>query len=315
MVNTTNATMTISNSEVVSYQTCPRKHFYSHVLELQPIVASLALERGNTGHGALKLYYEAMIKGEKKEDCVQVAAEHIFVRASNQIADMANGNMDVEDQNDRIKMYGELATLIETYADYYWGRSYVPLEVEKAHIIKINDRLNLGLRIDLLAESINPTTKGDIEVVDWKFRYNFPKPKVLGLNGQLPKYIWAMRKEGQSVSKGKLDILRYRGLKSPELTNVFRREPIEPNACAREMIMEDHIRTSEEIYQKKLLPVAEYRKEATRTLSELSCNFCPFTDICTLELRGQDPTLTIATKYKPSEYGYDLNIQDEVLVF
>lgn len=308
-----NQAITVSNSEVISYQTCKRRHYYHHGLGIEPRIHSIPLDRGNTGHKALELYYKAKIAGADKQEAITQAVNYIFQYSIDQATEIKIANN--LDFSKRMKMYNDLITLIQDYANRYWNDNVRPIEIETVHKVALNDRLRLGLKIDLFGEYIKGPFKGDYTIIDWKFRYNFPQQKLLDILPQIPKYIWAIGKTGTVVTKGELDVIRYRSLVEPDEYGVFKRFPLHPKPRVRDKIIEDHITVAEEIYKVKQLPVAEYSKIATRTLSEYTCKDCPFIDICSLELRGEDPTLKISTDYKPSDYNYDIEVATEVTGF
>lgn len=303
------ATFNISNSEVVTFQTCQRRHYYHFALEIEPKILSLPLERGITGHKAKEFFYKARIEGKSKEECIQVAIDHIISR---QVKLLSAGLGD-DRQKGYLTMYTKLMSLVKNHCEYYWDENIIPLEVEQMHIVPLTSDINLGMRVDLFGQYTKYPNKGDYVVIDWKFRFNFPSRDIVELNGQLPKYIWALNEQGIIVTKGMLDILRYRSIIGEAPKDIYKRELIKVKSSVRDRIITDHIRVAERIVEKKKLPVAQYGKEAERTQNEIVCKYCPFKSICILELNGQDPTLEISTNYEPSTYGYDINTLEELL--
>lgn len=299
--------MVISNSEAAEYQKCVRSHYYHYGLGIEPKLMNIGLDRGITGHKALEIYHKAILAGASITEAKIEAVTFL----ANRSAEYA-GTFMPEDQDSarRMRMYTELIKIVDRYVDYYEFQPLEIVEVETTHIVKLNDRISYGFRPDLIAIWKAPPYRGDLIVVDWKFRFNFMNPAAIKMNAQIPKYVKGLKSEGHVVSKGMLDFIRYRSLKDPQSSDMFRRDMVAKKPSVLEKIMEDQLAISEEIYIKKQLPVKEYGATARRTMNELTCKNCPFADICNTELNGQDITRALTANFKTSEYGYEVDDEE-----
>src|SRR5215203_2365357 len=68
---------TVSNTEVTSWLTCTRQHYYRFKLGVEPKQFSLALTRGIIGHSALEQYYLALQRGLSVDQAKRIMLNYI----------------------------------------------------------------------------------------------------------------------------------------------------------------------------------------------------------------------------------------------
>ena len=281
---------------------CQRRWYYHYMMELEPKDTPTRLSRGNIGHKALEILYKAKLNGDTVNQALEKATNYLLNLSIDLLKLESTSQYTVE----QVAMIGDLIPLITKYVRYYWDNDPLePIEVETVHKIPITSEVTYAMRLDLLAKYTQYPYKGDLIIVDWKFWYNFPTPDLLELNPQLAKYVWGISAEGNLVTKGMLDILRYRSLTDPDPSKIFDRKILRPRPAARKKIIEDHTKTALEIREIKLLPVVEASKVVKRNLNTMACKYCPYTKLCIIELKDGNPTLEINTNFKASEYGYN----------
>ena len=278
----------ISNSEVSTFLSCERKHYYGHGLGLAPKKLSDSLSRGIIGHEALAAYYE--------NDC---NPDKMF-RVVDTHAVAGTGDLD---------MLTGLRTLLSFYVEHTAeedAKLFDILEVEKAYYMDLGDEYSYGMRLDLLVQMKAGPYMGEKIIVDHKFLYNFMTADELSLNVQLPKYIGTLRNSGHDVKRGMLNQLRWRVTKANEhvAAERFRRDIVTPSAPLIRNIMKEQVIASEKIADRKAMGVEQYGATALRSINSMTCKNCSFSNLCSVELNGEDASVMIQTEFEKNTYGY-----------
>jgi len=278
----------ISNSEVSTFLSCERKHYYGHGLGLAPKKLSDSLSRGIIGHEALAEYYE--------NDC---NPDKMF-RVVDTHAVQGTGDLD---------MLTGLRTLLAFYVEHYAeedAKLFDILEVEKAYYMDLGDEYSYGMRLDLLVQMKAGPYMGEKIIIDHKFLYNFMTADELSLNVQLPKYIGTLRNSGHDVKRGMLNQLRWRVTKANEhvAAERFRRDIVTPSAPLIRNIMKEQVIASEKIADRKAMGVEQYGATALRSINSMTCKNCSFSNLCSTELNGEDASVMIQTEFEQNKYGY-----------
>src|SRR6266496_3233318 len=63
--------MKISNSQIMSLQTCERRFYYEHILKLKPKQFPEAVEGGLFGHEMFEVFFKAMQQGFSYDECAK----------------------------------------------------------------------------------------------------------------------------------------------------------------------------------------------------------------------------------------------------
>lgn len=284
--------MLISNSEVRSFQSCQRKHFYSFRERLAPKNGySVAITRGVVGHEALAEFYTRKQAGESKESCL-VGAMSVIDKNYSDFPDMWNE-------------FGQLKRVITRYADYYWDENWVPVEIERQHEVFLDSKKNLsyGMRLDLLAE-----VKGSLILIDHKFVYNFFSDKELAMSAQLQKYLYTLNKNGIPVKTVIVNQIRYRELKNPDPSMVFKRSYVHSSELERSNVMMQHKKTALKIQALKELEPWEHFDQTEMSLDKNTCGSCTFQPLCKDFLQGNSSTETKKILFKENEYLYEKEV-------
>lgn len=287
-VTTEDGKVIISNSEVGTFLSCERKHYYAHGLGLAPKKTSDSLSRGIIGHEALAEYY---MHDRNPDKMFRVVDSHAVA---------GTGDMD---------MLTGLRTLLSFYVEHYAdedAKLFDILEVEKAYYMDLGDDYSYGMRLDLLALIKAGPYMGEKMLIDHKFQYNFPTADELALNVQLPKYIGTLRKNGHDVQRGMLNVLRWRVTKANEhvAAERFRREVVTPSAPLIRNIMKEQVLASEKIADRKAISIEQYEATALRSINSMTCKNCAFSNLCSTELMGEDASVMIQTEFQKNTYGY-----------
>ncbi len=209
------------------------------------------------------------------------------------------GSLNFPDDFERVHILTDLKNRIDAYAEHYRTDSFIVHEVETVHKARLFKDMAYGLKLDLLIELTSGEFKGDLIVMDHKFVYNFKTDKELNMDGQLPKYIMALRVNGIVVTKAIFNQIRYRSIKDAQPKDLYNRTWARTSLTQRTTIWSEQVDTATEILNRGLSPLY-----TPRTMSVLTCRSCYFEPICNTELHGGDVTHLIATQYQPTTYGY-----------
>ena len=284
--------MLISNSEVNSYNTCQRKHFYSFRERLAPKFGySVAITRGVVGHDALAEYYTRKAAGDGKEICLVSALSVV--------------DSHFDSYPDMWTEFNQLKRVITRYVEYYADESWIPVEIERQHEVFLDNRIDLsyGMRLDLLADA-----KGSLVLVDHKFVYNFFTDKELAMASQLQKYLYTLNKNGIPVKTVVVNQIRYRELKNPDPSMLFKRIYVHSTEYERERVMDEHKKTAREIFEIKSRPVDEHFYATRMSLDKYTCGTCTFQPLCKDYLQGNSTDKTKENLFKTNDYLYDKEV-------
>jgi len=298
----------LSNSEIQSWHLCERRHFYAHVLKLEPKNYSAAIQRGFLGHEALAEFYEAMKDGKSKDECHKAAVapiDNLLIPLLNDIK-----NLDT----DKINMLSNLKSLVMQYVLKYYDehkKHFNIIEVETVHIVPTPiTGVQFGIKLDLLAEYTQPPYTGELVNIDHKFVKRFKNRDTIKLLPQIPRYQAVLRSDGFPVNRGTLNQLKHSAT-----SDIFRKEPVSPTDADLTQIIDETFIVIHRILERISLPVEEQDIQALRTRSETVCGYCPFRKICTAESdhgsifseRGQKNGMAkyfLDEHYRENTYGY-----------
>ena len=272
---------TVSHSEIESYLLCERKHFYGYAMGIQRIEESAALNRGTLGHKVLETYYKTILEG-----AANIIAEN---RAMNYLkSQFGIASSDLID---------EVAKLVKFHFMAAPFANYKILAVEQEYVLPISDDLAYPFVVDLIVQ--DPAHK--IVLVDHKFTYDFYTQKQMGTMPQIPKYIGALRALGMNVDYGLYNILRYRKMAHPELSDRNQLIEIRPTEARILRTFEECLQAVEQVTERKSHTLLEQSKLDLRISSKMVCDSCSYNNICVAELNQTNPDLVLRSEYKLRE--------------
>lgn len=284
--------LVVSNTQVTQYALCKKQHDYrfNMGIEPKPDLLSMALYRGITGHEALEAYYTAIMNGDSidaAKKCMMDVLQKEMIRVSK----------DMPEDLDRITLLAHLMQLLDAYVEHYRDEKFKVIAVEKVYQAPIAENILYSMKLDLLIQWESGPFRGDYEIFDHKFVYNFKDVAELEMDGQMPKYLKTLKANGLTISKGRFNQIRYRSMKSPTMNDIFRRTPARLVPAKTETIWKEQTEWAEEI-------AVFGKQEKKRTLSFITCRNCYFYEICNAEAMNQKTDTLISTRYQPTTYGY-----------
>ena len=285
----------ISNSEVMCFAKCRRKHYYEFLERLTPVQQGEALYRGIQGHELLDLYYTAL-----KEGSAIPVAERIALNALD--ADIAvcfsSGNFD------QANILTGLKDTMISYFGYAQGDDWEILAVEESYIQEFDGML-VGMRLDLLIVPRSGQFRGQKILVDHKFSYAKWSENDVLLNGQPYKYGAIMRTQGHDVKHVMYNTILYRSK-----TEIVDRKMLTMTHAQQDTAIRDHLLYAKEIQAAKVghdINPSQYEStRAARCLDRYTCKMCSFKDVCLAEMSGKTPATELMRRvnYTNNDYGY-----------
>lgn len=290
--------MKISQSEVDAYMICKRKWWYAFNERIERKQKGDALTRGIAGHDIFEAFFKSLAylndQGTPNafDKALQVANDRVTTLVQDNPSDMA--------------MTGQAWVLFKTFLLHYRTRieTWKIIAVEQEQTITINNHVEYPFTPDLVIQ------EGPYKcLLDYKFTYNFYTATEMKLLGQLPKYVAALRVDGQDISKAYYAQLRYRELKNPDPTKIVRMESIPLSQKRLITTWRQQSFTAQEI--------AEFRaskptiEQAHPILSKSVCGFCSFKALCEAEINGENVSAVRAIEFQPSTYGYSESVAKE----
>ncbi len=273
-------TTIISNTEITSYNTCKRQHYYMYGMQIEPREYPIHIRRGEVGHSVLEQYYLYRKAGLNHTESLHFANEVILLELS---------ETDPEDY-ETINMLADLSKLMAQYFIYYENDQFNIISVEKMISAPLIEDIDFGLYVDLIVEITTGPHRGEIVIWDHKFVNNFKSNDDLKLDGQQPKYVKTAQLNGIPVKRSIFNQIRYRKMKDPKPEDLFRRSPLISSKKAISTIWNESTTAAVEI--------AANTHPIRRTLSYSACKFCFFKDLCMTELAGEPVETMLKTNYK-----------------
>jgi hypothetical protein len=293
----------ISNSEVMCFNKCKRKHMYEFLLRLTPVTQSPALHRGIIGHEILETYYESLMFGDKHSD----AEDKALAQLDGIIVSAFEEGMDTDIAID-------LRNILTSYFDIAATDDWTILAVEKDYVQEY-EGIPVGMRLDILARINSGRFQGETLLIDHKFSYQAWSAGDVLMNGQPYKYGKILRDNGILVTKAMYNTIKYR---TKDVTKLVDRPVLHMSQREQDVAIRDHVRTAKEIMAVREefatgdlsdMVGPTYRNEAPRALDKYTCGMCSFRDICKAEMshRTTATERMLESDFKANDYGYELS--------
>lgn len=283
-----------SHSEVESFLSCERRHYYGYGLYIQGKYTSEALERGILVHAALAVFYQALKDGFTIE---QAQGKGIMA-----LSDLYKSS----ETYDPTKVFTQAVSLFNWYIDKYKDDfQYVEvLEVETDYLVPITDDYSLPVKIDLLWRDLKTN---EVVVTDYKVLQDFYDQDKVKLLPQLRKYIAGLWTKGIKVDRAEYDMLRHRNTKdnAEEPGLRFQRLPVPLTKASVLRTIEEQIRAANRIKSLRDRGTEEWGKTVLRNTG--SCTNCSFKLLCDADLNGLPTADLIEFEYKPRTRRVEMN--------
>ena len=197
----------VSHSRADSYLLCRRKDYYGYILGLQRVSEADSTGLGSAYHQCLEVLYST-IKAAGTTRKKQKAAWKSAVKAMHEhyLKLVKEG---FESPDNRVDLKELLRRYVEN--EPFVREGWLIMDVEKEFLLEYDEETKSRFRfvIDLIAE--DPT--GKVAIIDHKTAFDFFDHEMAQLQGQVPKYIAAMRGLGYKVHYGAYSQIRTRPIR------------------------------------------------------------------------------------------------------
>ena len=300
----------ISHSEVDSFLSCERKHYYSFGYPtvsianetengLEPTFLSNGLFRGIMGHEVLEHYYKwlapiSLLQPPSDLDFAQAAESALAILPPYILANP-----------DRMNLILDLRAICEAYFKHYREidkqYQFIAVEVEFRQVI--DETIEFPFKPDLIRRH-RVTMK--VEVVDHKFLANLYTAREIAIQPQMAKYVGSLRDLGYDVDDAVYDLICHRVLKTkpidPEIS--FKRTNLHLTKARISQSQWEQNSVVRTIAKLKFSP-SIWSNEVRRSATSYNCKNCSFLDLCVSELNGENIDVAVKTYFIPNSYGYD----------
>lgn len=287
---------TVSHSEVESYLSCERKHYYGYGLEIQRRWNSDSLQRGTIGHLFLEHYFSFRMEEGSSPEVHEKAKKATFAFAAKYM----------QDHPDEIGLATEALNCVIFFFQSDCLMDYDVLGVEKEYVLEVVDPLDMPFKIDAILRHKHTQA---IVVVDFKFLKDFYSEDHTELMPQLPKYVGGLRAKALPVHAAAYLMLRTGGAKGETDWQKKIKWMLVPLSDARvQRTFEEQVIASMRIQKRKQMVVEQgeaglfaWSKDALRVFNSMICQNCSFKSLCIAELNDAQPNMVLDQEYVKRE--------------
>lgn len=197
----------VSHSRADNYLLCRRKDYYSYILGLQRVQEADSTGLGSAYHQCLEVLYRTILAAgstrRKQKAAWKQAVKAMHEHYLKLLKEGFESPENRADLKDLLRRYVNLEPFVR--------EGWLIKDVEKEFLLEYDEETNSQFRfvIDLIAE--DPT--GKVVIIDHKTAYDFFDHEMAQLQGQVPKYIGAMRGLGYKVHYGAYSQIRSRPIR------------------------------------------------------------------------------------------------------
>ena len=197
----------VSHSRADGYLLCRRKDYYSYTLGLRRRTEADSTGLGSAYHECLEVFYRTIAEAgstrRKQKAAFKTAVKAMHTRYLQFIKEGFESPDNRVDLKELLRRYVELEPFVQN--------GWLIQDVEREFLLEYDEETHSRFRfvIDLIAE--DPT--GKVVIIDHKTAFDFFDHEMSQLQGQVPKYIGAMRGLGYKVHYGAYSQIRTRPIR------------------------------------------------------------------------------------------------------
>lgn len=294
-IQTKEEILNVSYSKAQAFKTCKFKYQQAHVVMhspdakkagLMPKHKSRALARGSHGHAIVERFMNNVKQlpfPYSPDRCRELIGEAVAWG----IGENADLSMEI---NTQIMHFGA-----NVFPYLGWKVLYIEQEFRLA--VGVDEATGIKKVVPMTIDFIGEDQAGNIIVVDWKFSADAYSDTRCEIEPQIPIYIGVLRASGIPAKHGFYFFFRTRKMKNVEEQVVSK--PVKPNNQRIRTAFQEHLTTAQEI-----LEFNTQGKLATRN-SNNNCDYCDFSRLCAVSMRGDDVSVMIQADFEPNDYGYE----------
>lgn len=285
--------MKVSNSMMMSAQTCEKRFEFEHIYQIRPKEFPEAMERGLAGHSMMEAFFLKMQEGGTYEQCVE---------AVNELLPQWLGTSKVEIYR-HVLAFGAYV--------FQQGWKVVTVEVNRLHPLDLyvnrggeEEEIEFAFTADVLFEWTSGPRKGYRFMIDFKFTGQYWTDHELAVYQQLPKYVLytnEMFPDDIQIRHAGLVMLNTRASKGATGQQLFMLKWLNLDKMKLANVKKEN--ESLALQTSNLRARLEAGGEALRTVNTYTCKMCFFAkDVCPMQLEGRDITRTIERNYIHNTY-------------
>ena len=197
----------VSHSRADGYLLCRRKDYYGYTLQLQRVSDGDAMALGSAGHKCLEALYRTVLAAGTTAKEQKKALSAGYMAMHQQYLEIVKAGW--EDRDDRMPLKELLRWYVEL--EPFVSEGWIVKGVEQEFLLEYDSETQSRFRfvIDLILEDPD----GKTVIVDHKFLFDLYGPDVAAIQGQVPKYIGALRGLGHKAHYGIYNMLRTRKIR------------------------------------------------------------------------------------------------------
>lgn len=276
-------TIRVSQSEVSTFTTCPKKYVYAHVDNLEPNRHSEPLAKGTLGH----YFFELFLSGMPYQEAMEATA--------------------IKDP----MLFTEIASQLSIWVTNFWPKIEGKFEVVATEtteflslgIVKTSDGTEYKVEFPFTIDAVFRSKKtGKVAIWDHKFVSQFYEDKYLANAKQMRLYAMAY---GQLHPELKPTRAFYNMLSTKnKYKNSYSFKEIDiSNEHMNQTLMDDQFAGAMQLAVIK----AERLRKQIHAADIHTCKFCPFLNLCTEEMRGasnEELRNILKIGFRKNSYGY-----------
>jgi hypothetical protein len=197
----------VSHSRADGFLLCRRKDYYAYTLGLQKVSDEDSMALGTAVHSCLEALYRHILAAGTTRRKQKAALKGGFQAMHERYLEIVKEGW--EDRDDRMPLKEILRRYVSL--EPFTRQGWLIIAVEAEYLLEYDPDTQSRFRfvIDLVAED----PEGKVAIIDHKTAYDFFKPEAANIQGQVPKYIGAMRGLGHKVHYGLYNELRTRKIR------------------------------------------------------------------------------------------------------
>ena len=275
----------ISNSEITTFQRCPKRFYFERVHRYVPKDMPLPLRVGNFGHAMMEAGMHALIEKPEDFDHAKDAVNAVLATAT-----------DVEE----MKIYRHVLAAIAGYIQNGWR----PVAIEEEIQVPIDEGLVFGMKPDLVFEFTKGLSRGKQGIMDYKFTGQYWNDREVNMFIQGFKYAAYWNKvKGTDIRHIGICMLNTRAAQNATGTALWLVKW--PNVTKQ---MLENIMAENEYMLRLIKPFYDDPDNSffPRTTNKMECKLCPFADdACPMDLAGKPIDKILSRNYTHNTYGYE----------
>ena len=276
---------TISNSEIGTYQRCPKRFHFERILRLVPRQMPEPLALGTFGHSLVEAGMRSLMENPDNFELAQEAVNAELLNAP----DMSF-----------MKIYRSVLYFLNMTIE----NGYRPVAIEEKLKVPVADGLEFGFQPDLIMEFTKGLSRGSLGVIDYKFTGQYWNDRETNMFIQGFKYAAYWNEVyGTNLRHVGIAMFNTRAKADDTGTKLFL---LKWPTLTKQTL--ENVKIENEYMLKQLKPYFDNPDEQVfpRTVNKMECKLCPFADdACPMELAGKDITKVLERNYTHNTYGYE----------